>query len=139
MFISTTSASSDHLVLLLTAKVILIVINLSDILITEAQEKVLEKGLSFCPSPGRPDFSEIWLDIKEFHRKLEVKKFFQDNPTEETPSVKRKFSPKSSWRPPVPNKTLETYYRAIKNGLIKESMKYLKIGKDNFQKKIDCS
>jgi hypothetical protein len=47
-----------------------IVINLSNLKITEKQEKVLEKGLTFCPTPGRPDYSEIWLDFKELHRKL---------------------------------------------------------------------
>jgi hypothetical protein len=56
-----------------------IVINLSDLEITKEQERVLEKGLTFCPTPGRPDYSDIWLDFKEFHRKLELKKFFKDN------------------------------------------------------------
>jgi hypothetical protein len=32
-----------------------IVINLSNLKITEKQEKVLEKGLTFCPTPGKPD------------------------------------------------------------------------------------
>jgi hypothetical protein len=91
-----------------------IVINLSDLEITEKQEKVLEKGLTFCPTLGRPDYSEIWLDFKEFHRKLEIKKYFKDNPTEEVPKIQRLFTPKSNWRPPVPNKTLETFYRAVK-------------------------
>jgi hypothetical protein len=72
--------------------------------------------------------------LKRVPQEIRTKKFFQDNPTEETPSIDRKFRPKSSWRPPVPNKTLETYYRAIKNDLIKESMKYHKIGKDNLSK-----
>jgi hypothetical protein len=111
-----------------------IVINLSHLKITESQEKVLEKGLSFCPSPGRPDYSEIWLDFKEFHRKLELKKFFQDNPVDEVPVIQKKFTAKSQWRPPVPNKTLETFYRAFKNDLIKESLKYSKLDKDNLSK-----
>jgi hypothetical protein len=112
-----------------------IVINLSDVEITLEQEKVLEKkGLTFSPSPGRPDYSEIWLDFKEFHRKLELKKFFADNPTDEIPQIQRKFTPKSNWRPPVPNKTLETFYRAVKNDLIQENMKYKKLAEDNLTK-----
>jgi hypothetical protein len=47
------------------------VINLSDYPITKLLEQVLEKGLTFCPSPGIPDYSEIWLDFKDLHRKLE--------------------------------------------------------------------
>jgi hypothetical protein len=112
-----------------------IVINLSDLDITKEQEKVLEKGLTFCPTPGRPDYSEIWLDFKEFHRKLELKKFFKDNPTEEIPPIQRIFTPKSSWRPPVPNKTLETFYRAVKNDLIKINRGGSKLTPDNLNKK----
>jgi hypothetical protein len=67
-----------------------IVINLSYLKITEKQEKVLEKGLTFCPTPGKPDFSKIWLDFKEFHRKLELKKYFLDNPSDELPDIQRK-------------------------------------------------
>jgi hypothetical protein len=52
------------------------VINLSDHPLTPDQEKILQFGLTFCPSPGRPDFSEIWTDFKEFYRRLELKKFF---------------------------------------------------------------
>ena len=41
------------------------VINLSDITLTEAQTKVLEKGLTFCPSPlHQPDLSKIWNDVR---------------------------------------------------------------------------
>ena len=43
------------------------VINVSNIDITEPQVKALEKGLTFCPTPGPPDKSQIWLDFKEFH------------------------------------------------------------------------
>jgi hypothetical protein len=94
------------------------VINLSDFPISKNQELVLEKGLTFCPSPGRPDYSEIWLDFKEFHRKLELKKF----------------TPKSNWRPPIPNKTLEAFYRAVKNDLIQDNMRCKKLEKDNLSK-----
>jgi hypothetical protein len=111
-----------------------IVINLSDLKITEKQEKVLEKGLTFCPTPGRPDYSEIWLDFKEFHRKLELKKYFKDNPTDEIPKIQKLFTPKSNWRPPVPNKTLETFYRAVKNDLIKVNQQRTTLGPDNLSK-----
>jgi hypothetical protein len=91
----------------------------------------LEKGLTFCPTPGRPDYSEIWLNFKEFHRKLEQKKLFKDNPTEEIPPIQRLFTPKS---PPVPNKTLEAFYRAIKNDLKKINRGCPKLTPDNLQK-----
>ena len=60
------------------------VINLSNVELTEHQLRALEKGLTFCPSPGAPDKSQIWEDFKEFHRRLELMQFFspKDKDTE---------------------------------------------------------
>ena len=56
------------------------VINLSDTTLTEAQVSALEKGLTFCPTPGPPNKSLIWTDFKEFHRRLCLKfHFYNDN------------------------------------------------------------
>ena len=52
------------------------VINISNITLDQYQIRALEKGLTFCPSPGLPDKSQIWLDFKEFHRRLELMEFF---------------------------------------------------------------
>ena len=51
------------------------VINLSNTPLDHNQIKALEKGLTFCPTPGPPDKSQIWLDFKEFHRRLELLEF----------------------------------------------------------------
>ena len=53
------------------------VINISNYELNEHQLKVLEKGLTFCPTPPRSDKSEIWNDFKEFHRRLELAQFFK--------------------------------------------------------------
>ena len=56
------------------------VINLSDISLTESQVLALEKGLTFCPTPGPPNNAKIWTDFKEFHRRLCLKfHFYNDN------------------------------------------------------------
>ena len=52
------------------------VINLSNVQLSTYQPSALEKGLTFCPSPGAPDKSQIWEDFKEFHRRLELMQFF---------------------------------------------------------------
>ena len=52
------------------------VINLSNTTLNQNQIKALEKGLTFCPTPGPPEKSQIWLDFKEFHRRLELVEFF---------------------------------------------------------------
>ena len=57
------------------------VINISNTTLTEHQIKALEKGLTFCPTPGKTDKSQIWLDFKESHRRLELMEFFhKDKP-----------------------------------------------------------
>ena len=61
---------------------LVILTNVSNINLTEAQVKALKKGLTFCPTPGPPDKSQIWLNFKEFHRRLELTHHFStDTPT----------------------------------------------------------
>ena len=45
------------------------VINLSDVNLSEDQVSALQKGLTFCPTPGPPNKSKIWLDFKDFYRR----------------------------------------------------------------------
>ena len=60
------------------------VINLSNTTLEANQIRALEKGLTFCPTPGPPDKSQIWLDFKEFHRRLELMEFFSRDNTDST-------------------------------------------------------
>ena len=60
------------------------VINLSKVTLTEHQVTALEKGLTFCPTPGAPDKFQIWDDFKEFHRRLKLMQFFSSDDTTET-------------------------------------------------------
>ena len=56
------------------------VVNLSGLTLKKPQVSALEKGLTFCPTPGPPAKSQIWLDLKEFYRKLTLKyHFYTDN------------------------------------------------------------
>ena len=131
------------------------VINLSNTELTEPQLKALEKGLTFCPTPGAPDKSQIWLDFKEFHRRLELMEFFgrenKDNDlntsrsiidfmnqntsdTKEQPDIEdtlnkeiqKKFKPKSGWKPSPPYRTLEIFQRSVKQEILKCRPKYNK-------------
>ena len=129
------------------------VINLSKVILTEHQVTALEKGLTFCPTPGAPDKSQIWDDFKEFHRRLELMQFF--NPTDDTTEsninqsvidfmnenakedmndspadnvdpykeIHRPFKNKSTWKPNPPNRTLDTYKRAFKMNLLNTKVK----------------
>ena len=56
------------------------VINISDTNLTKPQTEALQKGLTFCPSPGPPNKSLIWTDFKDFHRRLILRHhFYNDN------------------------------------------------------------
>ena len=51
--------------------------NLSGINLTNTQIKVLNKGLTFTPTPGRNNF-ELKADIETFARKLRLVEYFSD-------------------------------------------------------------
>ena len=113
------------------------VINLSDVTLTTTQKQVLEKGLTFCPTPGPPDKSKIWTDFKEFHRRLGLKyHFHKDNghfdhlSTEEAELIgflaanldegenpykdlHSQFKNKSTWKPPNIHQSLDIFSRAL--------------------------
>ena len=67
------------------------IINLSSYNLTEAQKKVLIKGLKFTPTP-QYDQREIRSDIHEFGRKLRLKEFFHDKDTCDESVVRNKSS-----------------------------------------------
>ena len=123
------------------------VINISSTSLTRHQVTALEKGLTFCPTPGRTDKSQIWLDFKQFHRRLELTQYFYTNqppandtdidqevidfmdmnagnPIEDSKNktINQKFNPKSTWRPFPSNKTLDSFQRAFKNDLLKSNL-----------------
>ena len=103
------------------------VVNLSEISLTEPQVSALEKGLTFCPSPRYdPDLSIIWKDIKEFQRKLELKKFFKDNPSDQNDQdsldndpILKQFKFPSKWKPPIKTSTIESFITGIRSDLLR--------------------
>ena len=127
------------------------VINISNTELNEHQLRALEKGLTFCHTPRGPDKSEIWNDVKEFHRRLQLAQFLK--PTNETVDqeishsiigfmnqndntdqddinisdsyndIHKSFKNKSSWRQNPTNKTLDTFKRAFKMNLLQSNIK----------------
>lgn len=72
------------------------VINLSSIFrLDRAESSILEKGLTFIPTPGVPRRSELRRDLHMYHRRLKLLDYFGYNNSEEViPFVKS-----SSWEP----------------------------------------
>ena len=52
------------------------VVNLSDYVLSKSELSLLERGLSFCPTPGEPDMGQLRRDLDTFHRNLRIKTFF---------------------------------------------------------------
>lgn len=53
-----------------------IVVNLSKRVLTDAEVSLLSKGLKFCPTPERIDVYNVRKDIKEYIRRIRLRKFF---------------------------------------------------------------
>ncbi|XP_064621108.1 uncharacterized protein LOC135483965 [Lineus longissimus] len=82
-----------------------------------AQETLLSKGLNFCPTPGEPDFGELFKDLDKFHVSLRRRAFFHENnpdldqaPNQDDNTLERKFKLPSKWNPPGPP-DLEAFIR----------------------------
>ena len=58
------------------------VVNLAQYNITDAQQKLLSRGLKFCPTPGEPDVNTYQTDLDQFHLRIEryIHFFRQKNP-----------------------------------------------------------
>ena len=120
-----------------------VVINLSSKSLTEDEITLLSKGLTFCPTPGEPDFGQIWTDLKSFFRKLRLKQHFAqdknesfssnanfstqdtqsdeyDDRTDHDKEIDKKFKASSNWEPKG-DQTLETFIQAVTNDFGKMS------------------
>ena len=115
------------------------VINISDIDLTTPQIEALQKGLTFCPTPGSPKKSLIWNDFQAFHRRLVLQHhFYNDNnildsedrelvnmlaenldgETNPYQNIHAKFKPKSNWLPNNTHISLKSFKLAFKNNLL---------------------
>ena len=86
------------------------VVNLSSSSITDAEHRLLTKGLNFCPTPPKVDQVMLSQDLTEYYRRLRLSEFFFDSGPQEV----EPFRIKSTWVPPknrVP--ALETYVQAV--------------------------
>ena len=70
--------------------------NYSTLVLTQAMERVLNRGLKFCITPLKLNVTEILVDIRKFERKLRWREFFADENSN---------NPNKEWEPTVfPNK-----------------------------------
>ncbi|KAL3872501.1 hypothetical protein ACJMK2_040421 [Sinanodonta woodiana] len=80
------------------------VVNLSKLELTEAEIKLVSKGLRFCPRPKTYDRGKLKKDTEEFCRRLRFKAHFalhpMNKPEENLICDQPIFRNKSNWTPP---------------------------------------
>ena len=76
-----------------------IIVNLSDYELTDAEKRLLKKGLKFVPTPSNINRTELFKDVHNYGRRVRLKEFFfDDNQETERPSPNKyktsSFTPK---------------------------------------------
>lgn len=91
------------------------IINISSVTLTTAQTSLLQKGLSFCPSPRTLDVGSVVDGLDKFHRSLRLASFFDciegpssDESEHNNGFSHRKFRPATTFNPRGPP-TLESF------------------------------
>jgi hypothetical protein len=94
------------------------VVNLSNVDLTKPQVEALEKGLTFCPTPGLPQIQEIWGDLEEFFRRLRIKRFFDEIESQDN-SEEKSFRNKSTWTPAEgQDAALDVFIKTVKTEVL---------------------
>ena len=87
------------------------IVNLGTTILTEGETKLLQKGLSFIPTPSKVPRQNIAKGLNEFVRKMKLQYHFFHHPTQKN---KEPFYVESSWVPPGDTPPqLQEYFDAI--------------------------
>ena len=110
------------------------IFNLSHRVLTDAEIKVLEKGLDFAPIQRKINEPELKQDFNDFCRRMRLKWYFRDETQEfsETPA----FSTKSTWNPPKGHPCLEVFLSQVENELFqitKQDLRYSNLSKEEWR------
>ena len=93
-------------------------VNLSRQNITSAEIELLEKGLSFVPTPEKIDKRQVKKDLEKLGRDIRLKMHYLDEPTHifsETPA----FKVPSSWTSLIRDTQLEMYLSELEEEILK--------------------
>ena len=110
------------------------IFNLSHRVLTDAEIKLLEKGLDFSPIQRKINEPELKQNFNDFCRRMRLKWYFRDETQEfsETPA----FSTKSTWNPPKGHPCLEVFLSQVENELFqitKQDLRYSNLSKEEWR------
>jgi hypothetical protein len=96
------------------------VVNLSSKPLTSFETSVLEKGLSFCPTPTYVNVNEIKSDIQNFKRRCRLAYQFRNHDNNDRQPSPGPFpKEKSTYNPPAnENENLETFLNMIEGDIL---------------------
>ena len=95
------------------------IVNLSDIPLTVDEQRVLSKGLSFCPATGRLDEFQLYKDLDNFARTLRLNEYYYGR-TQET-NIDIRLPSLRHWTPPSQrDKCLDIYIKAVQRDILSE-------------------
>ena len=95
-----------------------VVVNLSSRTLTEAENSLLSKGLSFCPTPAGIDTYALRRDVLEYVRRIRLKEYFyKDDKVDGKFSDVPVFRKKSNW---CPKKNRDFFLESYVNALEKK-------------------
>ena len=109
------------------------IFNLSHRVLTNAEIKVLGKGLDFAPIQRKINEPELRCDFNEFCRRMRLKWHIRDEPQgfNETPA----FTPKSTWHPPKGHACLEVFLSQVEKEIFEipfSDLKYSNLSREEW-------
>ena len=113
------------------------VFNLSRKVLTDSENRILEKGLDFVPIQNKINEPELRSDFEDICHKMRTKWHFRNEPTpefSETPA----FSPKSTWKPSMGHPNVEVFLNQIIHDIFKEAQSplgYSNLSKEEWKAK----
>ena len=94
------------------------IFNLSHRVLSDAEIKILEKGLDFAPIQRKINEPELRKDFEEFCRRMGIKWHFRNENTSDFNNIPA-FVPKSAWKPPTGHPNLELFLSQVESDLFK--------------------
>ena len=88
------------------------IFNLSHRVLSDAEIKILEKGLDFAPIQRKINDSELRKDFGEFFCRMRIKSHFRNESTSDFSNIPA-FAPKSAWKPPKDHPNLEVFLSQV--------------------------
>ena len=109
--------------------------HLSKKVLTEAEIKVLEKGLDYAPIQDKVNEPELRSEFEEFCWRMRFKWYFRNDSTPDF-SQKSSFTPKSSWKPPTGHPNLDVFLSELEKQIFKivgSKLDYSNFSKEEWQ------